>query len=128
MIVLDTHSAIWWTQEPELLSARAATALEGEDRIVIPAIVFWETSLLVRKGRLRLRGVPSARDWALEVLSIPRVLAAPLTPAIATAADGLAMHPDPADRFVAATAIEYDAPLLTKDSLLHGLEWLNTVW
>ena len=37
------------------------------------------------------------------------------------------MHDDPADRFIAATSLDLKAPLLTKDRLLHDLEWLQTV-
>ncbi len=44
------------------------------------------------------------------------------------AADGLAMHDDPADRFICATVLDLEASLLTKDRLLHDLEWLQTVW
>ena len=43
-------------------------------------------------------------------------------------ADGLEMHPDPADRFIVATAIHMGVPLLTKDNLLQSLSWLETVW
>ena len=59
VIVLDTHALVWWTQQPELLGNDAAEAIAQSDRILIPAICFWETSLLVRKGRLSLkRGQP----------------------------------------------------------------------
>jgi PIN domain nuclease of toxin-antitoxin system len=102
--------------------------VDDADRIVIPAITFWEVALLVRKGRLALRGGRSAGEWTGEVLSIPRVQAAALTPEIAVAADALQMHSDPADRFIAATAIQLEAPLITKDRLLRDLPWLKTIW
>lgn len=56
MITLDTHTAVWWTQDPDALSASATSALARAQQILIPAIVFWEVALPVRKGRLRLSG------------------------------------------------------------------------
>jgi PIN domain nuclease of toxin-antitoxin system len=47
----------------------------------LPAVVFWETAWLVRKGRLDL-GM-SVREWAEKIQLIPRVEALPLTPEIA---------------------------------------------
>jgi PIN domain nuclease of toxin-antitoxin system len=128
VIVLDTHALVWWTQQPELLGNDAAEAIVHADRILVPAICFWETALLVRTGRLALKRGQSVDEWASEVLAIPRVIAVALTPALAQSADALQMHPDPADRFIAATALEQHASLVTKDELLRALSWLKTVW
>jgi PIN domain nuclease of toxin-antitoxin system len=128
VIVLDTHALVWWTQQPELLGNDAAEAIAQADRIFVPAICFWETSLLVRKGRLSLKRGQPVNEWASEVLAIPRVFPVPLTPMLALAADTLRMHPDPADRFIVATALEQRASLVTKDELLRCLSWLETVW
>ena len=128
MIALDTHVAVWWTQSPQHLSMAAAEAIGGADRILIPAIVFWEVSLLVGKDRLRLNRDQPVGAWAQQVLAIPRVQEIPLTARIALAADAADMHPDPADRFIATTAHQLDAPLVTKDRLLSDLPWLATTW
>ena len=128
VIVLDTHALVWWTQQPELLGSGAAEAIAQSDRIIIPAICFWETSLLVRKGRLSIKRGQPVDEWTLEVLAIPRVFPIPLTPTLAVSADALPMHPDPADRFIVATALEQRSSLVTKDELLRSLSWLRTVW
>ena len=128
MIALDTHVAVWWTQTPQHLSMAAAKAIHGADRILIPAIVFWEVSLLVRERRLRLNGGQPVGAWTQQVLAIPRVQEITLTARIALAADAADMHPDPADRFIATTAHQWDAPLVTKDRLLRDLPWLATTW
>ena len=128
MITLDTHATIWWTQAPEHLSLPAADAIRQADRILIPAIVFWEVSLLVHKGRLQLNDNQPVGAWAQQVLAIPRVQEIPLTSRIALAADAADMHPDPADRFIATTAHQLDAPLVTKDRLLRDLPWPATTW
>lgn len=126
MLVLDTHAALWWTLEPTRLGRKVAARLAREERLGIPSIVFWETSLLVRKGKLRLDA--GAAEWARNVRSIPRVTALPLTMEIALLADTLAMHPDPTDRFIVATAMVHGAPLGTKDALLRELPFVRTVW
>jgi PIN domain nuclease of toxin-antitoxin system len=128
VIVLDTHALVWWTQQPELLGNDAAEAMALADQILVPSICFWETSLLIRKGRLSLKRGQPVDEWAAEVLAIPRVLTVALTPMLALSADALQMHPDPADRFIAATALEQHSSLVTKDELLRGLPWLKTVW
>ena len=128
MIALDTHVAVWWTQTPQHLSMVAAEAIRDADRILIPAIVFWEVSLLVRKERLRLNGGQPVGAWTQQVLAIPRVQEIPLTARIAVTADAADMHPDQADRFIATTAHQLDAPLVTKDRLLRDLPWLATTW
>jgi PIN domain nuclease of toxin-antitoxin system len=67
-------------------------------------------------------------EWAADVLGLARVHAEPLTPELAVAADALEMHPDPADRFIVATALAHRAPIVTKDGLLASLPWLKTIW
>jgi len=126
VVVLDTHAIVWWAGTPELLSARAARSISNADRLGVPAIVFWETSLLVRRGRLDL-GM-TVDQWATKVQAIPRVDALPLTAEIALAADALNMHADPADRFIVATAMHHGVPVVTKDRLLRALRIIKTVW
>jgi PIN domain nuclease of toxin-antitoxin system len=126
MVVLDTHAVVWWAGDPGRLSAEATAIIDKTDRVGLPAIVFWETALLVRKGRLDL-GM-SVQEWAEKIQLIPRVTALPLTPEIAVLADSLRMHADPADRCVVATAIHHRTALITKDRLLRRLKIVKTIW
>ena len=126
MVVLDTHAVVWWAGDPGRLSAKAAAAIDKAERVGLPAIVFWEMALLVRKGRLDL-GM-SAQEWAEKIQLIPRVAALPLTSEVAVLADSLRMHADPADRFVVATAMHHRIPLITKDRLLRRLKIVKTIW
>jgi PIN domain nuclease of toxin-antitoxin system len=54
----------------------------------------------------------------------------PISLNIAALAGGqdLALHPVPGDRFLAATSIVYDIPLVTRDQRLHEAEQVNTIW
>lgn len=126
VIVLDTHVAVWWTTEPARLGAKAAAALASADVIGIPAIVYSEVSLLVRKDRLEL-DIPVS-EWADLVQRIPRVESIALTAEIALLADTLDMHPDPADRFIVATARSRGASVLTKDRLIRAQRIVKTIW
>ena len=126
LIVVDTHVLLWWASTPERLSARARRSFADADRIGVPAIVFWEVSVLSRRGRIAIDG--SAQDWTATVLGLPRVQCLPMTCAVAALADSLPMHPDPADRFIVATAIELEAPLATADRDLRRLRLVRTVW
>jgi PIN domain nuclease of toxin-antitoxin system len=126
LIVLDTHVLLWWLGRPERLSARARRAVEGEDGLVVPSIVFWEAALLARDRKVTLgRPVP---EWVRLVCSLSRVEVAALTPEIAVASVQLDMHPDPADRFIVATALAHGAALVTKDTNIRQLKGLKTIW
>ena len=125
LVVLDTHALIWWTSDRSRLGRKARAAIDAAEHVGIPSISFWEVALLTRKRQLTL-GL-AAEDWAALVLAIPRVMELPLTAAIAIRADGLAMHDDPADRFIASTALLH-GPLVTKDALLQKLPGLTTLW
>ena len=118
MIVLDTHVLIWAMEDERRLGAdaRAAiTAAEQADGIGISAITPWEIALLAQKDRLRLSR--EVREWIMAALALPAIALLPIEPAIASESVRLpgALHADPADRFIVATARHYGAPLLTAD-------------
>lgn len=125
IVVLDTHALLWCASDPARLGKKARVATEGAERVGIPAVVFWEVALLARKRRVVL-GMP-AHEWTDRVLGIGRVEEVPLIAAIAVRADGLAMHDNPADRFIAATALAH-GPLATMGALLKKVSGLVTVW
>jgi PIN domain nuclease of toxin-antitoxin system len=126
LVVLDTHVAVWWAGEPRRLGRAAGARLAAEDRLGVPAIVFWEVALLVRKRKLDL-GMPVSA-WAQAIQAIPRVEALPLSAEIAVQADELAMHADPADRFIVATALRHGVPLVSKDRRMRSLRFVETIW
>ncbi len=126
MVVLDTHTVLWWATEPSRLGARARDVLTEADWLGVPAIVFWELAMLVRRGRLEL-DLP-VREWTTRLLAIPRIEPLALTAEVAVLADSLQMHADPADRFIVATAVAGESPLITKDRLLQPLPFVQTVW
>ncbi len=126
MILLDTHAAIWILRNDAALGKKArdvAVAAADDGQLAISAISFWEIALLIAKGRLRSLDDPSETRALMIRAGIQEI---PLTGEIAILAVQLdALHGDPADRFIAATAITYDATLMTADETL--LYWRSKV-
>jgi PIN domain nuclease of toxin-antitoxin system len=94
MIVLDTHIWLWWVN---LEHARMKLA--------------W----LAQHGRIIL---PCPRDeWFEKALDGSGISLLPITPRIAGLAVELAEHHrDPQDRLIIATALPYDATLISADT------------
>ena len=126
MILLDTHVAIWMIGDERMLGAQSRKIIRSareENKLAISAISFWEIALLVAKDRLELRGEASQLR---KDLSTSGVVELSVTGDIAIGAVELAnLHADPADRFIAATAVAHDAMLMTADSRL--LRWRHSV-
>ena len=64
MIVLDTHTLLWWVNDPTTLSKPAKKAIDEtvtSKSVHVSCISSWEIALLVARGRLRL--ALDVRDW-----------------------------------------------------------------
>jgi len=119
-LLLDTHIMLWGLLEPERLSRRAAADLRNpENEIWISPISVWETMILAEKGRVVLR--PDPATWLRIVLSKMEFHEARVNHEIALRSRDVRLrHQDPADRFLAATAMVYQLTLVTADRLLFG--------
>jgi PIN domain nuclease of toxin-antitoxin system len=120
-LLLDTHAAIWITED-EPLASGAIEAIDAAYRtgstIFVSAITAWEVGLLVSRNRLSLVAKPER--WFQRLLAIPGVKLADLSPDILIASSFLPGEPpkDPADRIILATARDLGATLVTRDRLL----------
>jgi len=127
VIIADTHVWLWWVADRSKLSRAATRALSKADRIGVSPISAWEISMLVLRGRLRLD--TEVRAWVLAALAADRIEVAPFTADVAvTAANLSALHPDPADRIIVATALENRAPLVTRDVGIAESKAVKCVW
>ncbi len=117
-LLLDTHIWIWALGEPGRLSSLVAQRLEDPaNEIWLSPISVWETLLLAEKGRIQL-GSPSGH-WIADALAGIPVRDATLTREVATVSRLIDLpHQDPADRFIAASAVVYDLDLVTADKRL----------
>lgn len=123
-LLLDTHTAIWLAArtlgEPALQAVERADAQGGN---FISPITAWEIGLLARaRGKMKggLEFLPTPQNWFADLTSRFRLATAPLTSEMAISASFLpgALHKDPADRLLIATARELDLTLLTADSAI----------
>jgi PIN domain nuclease of toxin-antitoxin system len=132
VIVLDTHTLIWWVNGDQQLSAKARKAIEaelsGEGRVIISAISAWEIAMLVAKGRLTL--TMDIDDWLDTVASIEGVAFVSVDTDVAVQSVRLpgAFHPDPADRLIVALARHYSVPLVTADTKIRSYRHVKTIW
>lgn len=128
MIIVDTHAWIWWVSKPTKLGRKARSKIERATEIGLSAISVWEAAMLVGRGRLRLDR--SVGEWLREALAVDRLRVLPIDSGVAlTAATfGDAIHSDPADRLIVATALEMSAPLVTKDAVIAGAGIVRCIW
>lgn len=126
-LLLDTHIWVWYGLGSEKLPARLRAAVaEPGNQLWISPISVWEVLLLTEKGRIILK--PSATDWMTATLKSLQASEAPLNNAIAILSRQLdCPHQDPADRFIAATAIHYGLTLVTVDRALVSIPSLKTL-
>ena len=132
MIVLDTHTLLWWVnRDSDRLSNTAAKTISDQlkdGRICVSSITVWEIAHLVAHGRFTL-GMALA-DWVAVAEDIPEVEFVPVDNIIA--ADSVTLpepfHRDPADRFIVATARKLSAPLVTIDRKIRAYPHVQTIW
>jgi len=119
VILLDTHALVWVLEDSPKLGRRAASIANRalrQDRLWISAVTFWELSLLIDRNRIRLTVSPEEFRSRVQGLGIQE---APVTGDIAIAAARLSVSlKDPADCFMAATAMLEHGKLMTADDRL----------
>ena len=122
-LLLDTHIWLWSLAEPARLAQRIQRELRNrENELWVSPVSTWEALLLNAQGRIRLHG--DLAGWL--ALATAPVREAPLTHEIVLTAHRLSLrHPDPADRFLAATAQVLGFTLVTADERLLGPELVN---
>ena len=131
MIVLDTHTLVWWAGGAPMLSKKAKAVIKKEQdggEIIVSSISAWEIALLVQRGRLLL--AMDVQNWLATVAKIEAVRFAPVDVEIATKSVDLPanFHNDPADRMIVATARKFAAPLVTKDEKIRAYAHVKTIW
>ena len=120
--LLDSHTLLWATSEPHLLSPRVrAIIADPAHRLLLSTATLWELSIKVTIGKLELpkRFFDEIFELGYESLSVEshhldtyRNL--PLT------------HRDPFDRLLVAQAVSERLCLLSSDKLIqqYEVEWL----
>ena len=119
--LLDTHILLWSLIEPSCLSEDVAEELDNPaHEMWLSPITTWEIIILSEKGRIQLDAPPVT--WMKNVLSTLPFQEATLNHEVAMQSRDVRLpHQDPADRFIAASAIVYGLTLVTADrNLIDG--------
>ena len=126
-LLLDTHIWLWYLLGDKRLSTNLQNVIsEEKTELWLSPISIWETLILAEKGRISLQ--PDAVAWIDLALQTLEIIEAPLVHQIAILSRQIELpHQDPADRFIAATAVYYNLILATVDSNLTGVSWLQTL-
>ena len=117
-LLLDTHIWLWSLLEPERLAPAVRAELQSPvNELWLSPISVWEAIVLVERGRIVVE--TDASEWIQEMVrAIPRREAS-LTHEVAIQSRQISLpHQDPADRFLAATALVYELTLVTADERL----------
>ncbi len=129
--VADTHTALWHLFDDARLSAAAqvfiSDAATARQKIAISTISLAEVVYLIEKKRLP----PAAYEELRLALADPEHV---FTEAVFTAAIVQSMRqvtraevPDMPDRMVAATAVYFDVPVISRDRRICA-SGLKTIW
>jgi PIN domain nuclease of toxin-antitoxin system len=115
MVVLDTHALYWWVnQTAGKLARNQVDSIEAADSLGISSMTCWEMAWLVTHDRIELK-IPIA-SW-LDQVEESGIAVIPVSRAIAMRAVALPEHhKDPVDRLIIATALEYQARLISVDA------------
>jgi PIN domain nuclease of toxin-antitoxin system len=120
-LLLDTHIWLWSFLEPEHLGRRVQSTLEDQGNELWLSAIKASGKRSSSSRRTRVAVDTDSASWLGEALETASLNEAPLTFDIARESRVLRLpHPDPADRFIAATARVSDLTLATADERLAG--------
>ena len=125
--VTDTHAIVWYFMDDPRLSQSAHQAFErtiATGAIIIPTIVLAEIMYISQKGRIpitfedTLSHIEMYENFRVAALEIDILK-------VAASIDGdLEMH----DKLIVATALYFNAHLITKDEQITQSRVVSTVW
>jgi PIN domain nuclease of toxin-antitoxin system len=128
MILLDTCTLLWLVGDQERLSPRARDRLrEHAGELFVSAISAFEIGIKHRKGKLALPLEPG--PWFEEAMDFHGLAEIPVSARIAAHSTTLpALHSDPCDRIIVATAQLLGLTVLTPDALIRAYADSDVEW
>jgi len=128
VILLDTCVLLWLASGSTELSRPARQAIgDHAGSLAVSAISAWEIGIKAARGHL---AVPLPVDeWVEAVFARHGIRPVPLDHKVAALSTRLpAIHADPADRFLIATAQAMNIALVTPDQHIRQYPEAQTVW
>lgn len=113
-MILDTCALLWLADKHGNIGRDALFKIENAPSVYISAITCFEIALKCKSGKLLLP-VP-AKSWLELVLEHHDISVIDINRDVAQLSADLPLHhKDPCDRFIIATAITYNLPVVTAD-------------
>jgi len=132
LIVLDTHTLIWWVNGDDKLSHSARNtielAMQQDQQILVSAITAWEIALLIEKERLSMSMELSRWITLTEQIENLHYIAITHQLGIESVQLPGTFHADPVDRMITALARSVGAPLITADQRIQDYPHVKTIW
>ena len=125
--IADTHSLVWYFTENQHLSKRALEAFESTVKkglVIIPTVVLAEIMFIAEKGKVSL----SFEETLKRIRKYENYDIVPLDVDILKVADGIKVGLEMHDRLIVATALSYEASLITKDKLIKETGIVPIIW
>jgi PIN domain nuclease of toxin-antitoxin system len=132
VIVADTHIVVWHALDSKQLSAKARRSLKQAEQdgqgVLVSEISLWEIALLMKRGRLQIDCDYLSFIDLIRAADLYRFIN--ITPEIAFLSANLPddVNRDPADRLICATALTFQAELVTADKNLRKAKSVATIW
>ena len=124
--VTDTHSLIWYFTEDSRLSKRALRVFEKtvkEGIMIVPAVVLAEIMFIAKKAKVSI----TFEETLEKIEEYENFYIAPLDIDILKVADkieaGMEMH----DKLIIATALYFEAVLITRDRQIKESKIVSTI-
>lgn len=125
-VLLDTHALVWWFENSQRLSKRAATIISNADHTVyVSAASAWEMAIKTNLGKFdALPVVIELSKYAAE----EGFVELPISLEHATRAGFLPLHHcDPFDRLLVAQSQSLNIPIVSADALLDRYD-VKRLW
>lgn len=126
-LLLDTHSWFWFVGDKDNLPISAKRQIEIAHQVFVSSISVYEIGQKLRLGRWPgmsediLDAMIGDASAGIEYLELDMALAKR-----ASLLDWA--HRDPFDRMLAATAMDRDLAIVSKDAVFDSLEGLRRIW
>ncbi len=125
MVLLDTHTLIWFMFDDSKLSETALQTIKTEDKVFVSIASLWELSIKQSLGKIDL--AYSVKEIA-DKCNDANIIILPIEPnhldSIKTLPD---IHKDPFDRLLIAQATAEGMALVTKDTIIPNYD-IKTIW